>query len=313
MKKRFSVVAIASIAAASHAQSVAPAAQPWKEAEPLRVLRLGLDLRPAGGWVEYAAGSTREGCAGLLAFDSLNNTSGDGCPMPAGTTGSSHVVNDFTLASGAGGGAADAITLLWQWDASEQCYLGIVILDDFDASCGGPAASNPLGGIVFDFGWMPTGSWNMKADLCSVGGPPLPEDGSGAYRLFMSNHYNGDDFVLTSKGRWLLGDTRGVGVGSQGPIQWEDGNLDGEFGAGECVDYSNADPCLDGLGAAIVIHTTAAACPGDFNGDTVVNSLDFVAFLNAYVSSDPEADFNGDTVVNSLDFVAFLNAFAAGC
>lgn len=313
MKKKFSVVAIANIAASSHAQSVAPAAQPWKEAEPLRVLRLGPDLRPVGGWVEYAAGSTRGDCAALLAFDSLNNTSGDGCPMPAGTTGSSHVVNDLSLAAGAAGGAADAITLLWQWDSSEQCYLGVVIYDEFDATCGGPAASSPLGGIVFDFGWMPTGSWNMKADLCSVGGPPLPEDGSGAYELFMSNQYAGGDFVLTGKGRWLLGDTRGDGVGSQGPIQWEDADLDGEFGAGECVDYSNAEPCLDGLGAAIVIHTTATACPGDFNGDTVVNSLDFVAFLNAYASSDPKADFNGDTVVNTIDFVAFLNAFVAGC
>lgn len=56
-----------------------------------------------------------------------------------------------------------------------------------------------------------------------------------------------------------------------------------------------------------------AACPADFNGDTVVNTLDFVAFLNAFVSQDASADFNGDTVVNTLDFVAFLNAFVAGC
>ncbi|MCL4742400.1 MAG: hypothetical protein KJZ54_09380 [Phycisphaerales bacterium] len=56
-----------------------------------------------------------------------------------------------------------------------------------------------------------------------------------------------------------------------------------------------------------------AACPADFNGDTVVNTLDFVAFLNAFVAQDGSADFNGDTVVNTIDFVAFLNAFVAGC
>ncbi len=56
-----------------------------------------------------------------------------------------------------------------------------------------------------------------------------------------------------------------------------------------------------------------SACPADFNGDTVVNTLDFVAFLNAFVAQDGAADFNGDTVVNTLDFVAFLNAFVAGC
>ncbi len=54
-------------------------------------------------------------------------------------------------------------------------------------------------------------------------------------------------------------------------------------------------------------------CPADFNGDTIVNSLDFIAFLNAYTASDPRADFNGDTVINSLDFIAFLNAYVAGC
>ncbi len=54
-------------------------------------------------------------------------------------------------------------------------------------------------------------------------------------------------------------------------------------------------------------------CPADFNGDTVVNSLDFIAFLNAYTAGDPKADFNGDTVVNSLDVLAFLNAYVLGC
>ena len=54
-------------------------------------------------------------------------------------------------------------------------------------------------------------------------------------------------------------------------------------------------------------------CPADFNGDTTVNTLDFLAFLNAYTAGDPRADFNGDTVVNTLDVLAFLNAFVAGC
>jgi|GEM_PF-2200586 len=59
--------------------------------------------------------------------------------------------------------------------------------------------------------------------------------------------------------------------------------------------------------------TVGNPCPVDCNGDTVVNSLDFLCFLNLYVVSDPKADFNGDTVVNSLDFLAFLNAYVAGC
>lgn len=55
------------------------------------------------------------------------------------------------------------------------------------------------------------------------------------------------------------------------------------------------------------------ACIADFNSDGVVNTLDFIAYLNAYNTGDPRADLNGDGVVNTLDFLAFLNAFSAGC
>lgn len=54
-------------------------------------------------------------------------------------------------------------------------------------------------------------------------------------------------------------------------------------------------------------------CPPDINGDGSVNSLDFVAFLNAFVAGDPAADYNNDGTINSLDFTAFLNDFVAGC
>jgi hypothetical protein len=54
-------------------------------------------------------------------------------------------------------------------------------------------------------------------------------------------------------------------------------------------------------------------CPPDYNGDGVVNSQDFVAFLNDFVAGNPDADYNDDGVINSQDFVAFLNDFVAGC
>lgn len=54
-------------------------------------------------------------------------------------------------------------------------------------------------------------------------------------------------------------------------------------------------------------------CPADFNNDGIVNTLDFIAYLNAYNVGDPRADMNGDGVVNTLDFIAFLNAYNEGC
>ena len=61
------------------------------------------------------------------------------------------------------------------------------------------------------------------------------------------------------------------------------------------------------------ISGSVLSCAADFNSDGTVNSLDFIAFLNAFTAGDISADFNGDGTVNSLDFIGFLNAFTAGC
>jgi hypothetical protein len=57
----------------------------------------------------------------------------------------------------------------------------------------------------------------------------------------------------------------------------------------------------------------AGGCIADFNGDGMLNILDFVAFQTAFVKGDPGADVNGDGVLNILDFVAFQQLFQAGC
>ena len=55
------------------------------------------------------------------------------------------------------------------------------------------------------------------------------------------------------------------------------------------------------------------ACVADFNGDGAVNTLDVLAFLNAWNAGDISADVNGDGDINTLDVLAFLNLWAAGC
>lgn len=57
----------------------------------------------------------------------------------------------------------------------------------------------------------------------------------------------------------------------------------------------------------------AEPCVADFNGDGDVNTIDVLAFLNAWAARDPRADINGDGQVNTLDVIAFLNAWADGC
>ncbi|MFG0260752.1 MAG: GC-type dockerin domain-anchored protein [Phycisphaerales bacterium JB041] len=59
--------------------------------------------------------------------------------------------------------------------------------------------------------------------------------------------------------------------------------------------------------------TFAEPCVGDFNGDGTVNTLDVLAFLNAWTAGEGSADINDDGTVNTLDVLAFLNFWAAGC
>ncbi|HRQ73174.1 MAG TPA: GC-type dockerin domain-anchored protein [Phycisphaerales bacterium] len=68
-----------------------------------------------------------------------------------------------------------------------------------------------------------------------------------------------------------------------------------------------------GPAVAFALVPAAAPCPADFNGDTVVNTLDLLAFLNAFTAGDASADFNGDTTINTLDVLAFLNVWNTGC
>lgn len=54
-------------------------------------------------------------------------------------------------------------------------------------------------------------------------------------------------------------------------------------------------------------------CAADFNGDGSVNTLDVLAFLNAWSAGDPSGDFNGDGGIDTRDVLAFLNAWTVGC
>ena len=54
-------------------------------------------------------------------------------------------------------------------------------------------------------------------------------------------------------------------------------------------------------------------CAADFNNDGNANTLDVLAFLNAWTAGDPSADMNGDGTVNTLDVLVFLNLWTAGC
>ena len=54
-------------------------------------------------------------------------------------------------------------------------------------------------------------------------------------------------------------------------------------------------------------------CVADFNDDGSVNTVDVLAFLNAWSAGDSSADVNEDGTVNTVDVLTFLNLWNTGC
>jgi hypothetical protein len=59
--------------------------------------------------------------------------------------------------------------------------------------------------------------------------------------------------------------------------------------------------------------TLTVRCAADFNGDGLVDTRDFVAFLNAWTASDPAADMNQDGTIDSRDVILYVNVWSSGC
>ena len=76
------------------------------------------------------------------------------------------------------------------------------------------------------------------------------------------------------------------------------------------IPTAEAHVSIDG----IAVDTYASdSCVADFNGDGLVNTQDFIAYLGAWSDGDLAADTNGDGIVNTQDFIAFLSLWVAGC
>lgn len=61
-----------------------------------------------------------------------------------------------------------------------------------------------------------------------------------------------------------------------------------------------------------VVRGNAHPIP-DFNRDSLLDTRDVLAFLNAWTTGDPGADFTGDGTVDTRDVLEFLNRWNEGC
>lgn len=77
---------------------------------------------------------------------------------------------------------------------------------------------------------------------------------------------------------------------------------------GDAVQYSE-----------VIFEEGSNDCYADCNGDTFVDTRDFLCFLNKWTEAtgsgiyDPEADCNDDNTNNTQDVICFLNLWTGGC
>ena len=66
-------------------------------------------------------------------------------------------------------------------------------------------------------------------------------------------------------------------------------------------------------GSSYLFSLPGADCEADLNGDGVVDTRDFITYLNAWANREPIADWNEDGIINTQDFIAYLNDWVVGC
>ena len=99
-------------------------------------------------------------------------------------------------------------------------------------------------------------------------------------------------------------------VGHQALIVFVPGNQMLRFAVSPESDW-NRDGILDTSDFINFLNDWVANEPqADFNGDSLINTSDFIAFLNLWNAPDPDADFNHDGVVDTRDVILFLNIWS---
>lgn len=148
----------------------------------------------------------------------------------------------------------------------------------------------------------------------------VPDANSGEVFMSVSFHRGG--------GNWFEYPTMTYGElvfeGASMPDRSLDSVIDafrrGAFVSGEIQAWFEADDGEESVRASgnasafvVTVTPTPGDCPADLNDDGIVNTQDFLFFLNAWTSGDPLADWNEDGTINTLDFLAYLSEWASDC
>ncbi len=120
---------------------------------------------------------------------------------------------------------------------------------------------------------------------------------------------------------WSLFETVGPTTDNNGGWLFKSGRIDSvlpltaqmrvKFVAEDAATGSVVEAAIDDFKIQTLVCNNS--CPADFNADTVVDFFDYLDFVAAFSSNDPNSDFNADTTIDFFDYLDFVAAFSTGC
>lgn len=196
-------------------------------------------------------------------------------------------------------------------------------LDDDQALIGAPSHNHDFfrAGSVYAFE-RTQGVWAQTGEL--QGGAPADDDGFGTRVAIQTG-------TVLVGAQWEDSSAGAVYVFEADAGQWvqrsrltaANRQTTAEFGGALALDdgqamigASNESVTGSGSGAAYLCARAGFdpdACIADFNADGLIDTRDFIAYLNAWAQHDPAADWDGNGVLDTRDLIAFLGDWAAGC
>ncbi len=307
------------------------------EVSPLRVAKVRYEdgrVRVVSEWNEYELGTT--GRRKLTrVYDCFGDDDSDGFMDDTNNCfsnstsrwffGSAYcnmfVTNDHTVWDQTDIDAGfQRVDLAWYWTCSgsgtESCYIAVVTQDSVPCE----PDSFDYSGWVFDYGDLDcnpgAGYYFYTNTELSTGNWPISAGGTGSHTLLFAQDVTSSGGLVVATcaqpmlwGSGIAGGASNTMRGTQNELQFDDDNpIDGLHSFAECYDYTHE--CPDPLGAMVQFWGDCVqdgdCSDADVTGDGMVDTQDFIAYLNLWADRDDAAECNGDGRVNSQDVLCFL-------
>lgn len=187
----------------------------------------------------------------------------------------------------------------------DTAFVGVIGDDDLGADSGSVCVFEPVGGVWTQVGKLTASDGEVGDNFgCSVS--------VGGETAVIGARYD-EDHGYRSGAAYIFEKIGGVWT-EVGKVTSPDALPGERFGEAVSLDASTAlmGAARCGTGAAHALDLPCV-CPANFNGDYLLDTRDFLAFLNAWASGDSRADWDQNGTIDTQDVAAFLNDWVAGC